>query len=149
MRALLPDLPISRLASVWLILGTLSVAASADEVRWRGDYAKARAEAARLGRPIVIVVTSESCGWCRRLEQTTLRDGRVIRALNESTVPLKIDVDDPAYAALVEALRVEGLPTIAALGSDGRALSNHAGYLDAAQFVRLVRRAVAGSNERQ
>lgn len=146
---LLPDHPISRLASAWLVLGFLSVAAPADEVHWRGDYAKARAEAAHLGRPLIIVVTSESCGWCRRLEQTTLRDGRVIRLLNGSTIPLKIDADDPMHAALIEALRVEGLPTIATLVSDGRALSNHAGYLDAAQFVRLVRRAIDSSNERR
>jgi thioredoxin-related protein len=148
-RVFLLDLPISRLASPWLILGILSVAARADEVRWRGDYTGARAEAVRQGRPIVFVVTSKGCGWCRKLEQTTLRDGRVIRALNESMVPLKIDVDDPAYAPLVEALRVEGLPTIAALGSDGRVLASHAGYLDDVQFLRLLRRVVDESKERR
>jgi thioredoxin-related protein len=135
----LPDLPIVRVVSAWLILGSLAVAAPGEEVRWRGDYAAARAEATRLGRPIVIVVTSEGCVWCRRLEQTTLRDDRVIRALNESTIPLRLDADDPAQAALVKAMRVEGVPTIAAVTPRGRVVANRSGYLDAAQFLRLLK----------
>ncbi len=131
----------------WIVLGVLSAAASAGEVRWRGDYGQARSEAVRLGRPIVIVVASEHCGWCRRLERTTLRDQGVIRLLNDSTVPLKIDADDPAHAAVIEALRVEGVPTIATLGLDGRVRSSHAGYLDPTGFMRLVRHAVDGSGE--
>ena len=62
---------------------------------------------------------------------------------------MKIDIDDPAHTALVEALRVEGLPTIAAIGPGGRLIASHPGYLDDAQFLRMIRQAVDGSKQHQ
>lgn len=139
---LLFDLSISRLVSAWLVLGSLALADPPGEVRWRADYATARAEAARLGRPTIIVVKSAACGWCHRLERTTLRDARVVRALNETTVPVTLDADDPAQSALVESLRVEGLPTVAAVAPDGRDVANRAGYVEAGPFLRLLQGAI-------
>ncbi len=117
---LLFDLSISRLVSAWLVLGSLALADPPGEVRWRADYATARAEAARLGRPTIIVVKSAACGWCHRLERTTLRDARVVRALNETTVPVTLDADAP----------------------DGRDVANRAGYVEAGPFLRLLQGAI-------
>lgn len=120
-----------------LILGSVSVA-MADDVRWRGDYKAAQAEAVRLKRPIMIVVTSEGCGWCRKLERTTLRDARVVQELNEFTIPFRLDADDSTQAALVEALGVDGVPAIAFVNPGGKLIANRPGYLDAAKFLRFV-----------
>jgi len=135
----LTHLPKNRVALAGFMLMSLARGAHAEDVRWRADYASARAEAVRLDRPLVLVVESSSCGWCRKLEQTTLRDGRVVRALNASAIPLRLSADDPAHAELLDALRVEGLPTIAGVAPDGRVVANQAGFLDAKEFLGVLR----------
>ncbi|GAC1468980.1 MAG: hypothetical protein NVSMB9_12240 [Isosphaeraceae bacterium] len=125
------------------IAGMLPVPAEAAEPSWWSNYAGASREAARTGRPVVILVESRSCGWCQELERTTLRDAKVVRALNGSTVPLKINAEDSDHAALLAALRVEALPTIAVIAPDGRVLANRSGYLDAPSFLGLLRSVIA------
>ncbi len=125
---------------LWLfapvMFGLLPVSGEAAEASWRDSYVTALGEAARTGRPLVLVVKSRGCGWCRELERTTLRDARVVRALNRSTVPLKVEADD---RGLPDSLRVEALPTVAVIAPDGRILANRSGYLDAPSFLGLLR----------
>ena len=103
----------------------------------------------RLGRPTIVVVKSASCGWCRELERTTLRDVRVIRALNGRTIQVQLDADDPDQATVLEALRIKGLPTIAVVAADGRVVSTHAGYLEAEPFFRMMGSVINGSKKRR
>ncbi len=112
---------------------------SASEIEWKESYKEAKVASNRLGQPIVIVVGSKGCGWCRKLEQTTLRDRRVLRALNETVIPFKLSVDDPANTALIEALGVEGLPAIYVVSPQGRLVANQTGYLDSPQFLRMLK----------
>ncbi|MGL6097907.1 MAG: thioredoxin family protein, partial [Fimbriiglobus sp.] len=48
-------------------------AATAQDVRWRHDYAAARREAADSGKPLLLDFGTENCVWCRRLDATTFR----------------------------------------------------------------------------
>jgi len=126
------------MALAGFILLSFAAEARAEDIRWRTDFATARAEAVRRNQPMILVVESASCGWCRKLEQTTFRDGRVVRELNETAVPFRLNADDPANSELIESLRVEGLPTIAGIAPDGRAVATQSGYLEAPQFLKLM-----------
>jgi protein disulfide-isomerase len=121
-----------------IILGSGSVA-RAEDMRWHRDYRAAQAEALRLNRTMMIVVTSKDCGWCRRLESTTLRDARVVRELKGFAVPFRLDADDPTQAGLVVALGVAGLPTIAFVNPAGRLIAKQSGYLAPEKLIRFVR----------
>jgi thiol:disulfide interchange protein len=119
--------------------------AHAEDVRWHRDLTSAVAEAERSNRPLFLLITSRDCGWCRKLETTTLRDVRVVRKLNGDTIPLKIDADNPANSELLAALRVEGVPTSAIVRPNGRVQQTHAGYLDPPGFLGWLREAVSDS----
>ncbi|RUL87973.1 thioredoxin family protein [Tautonia sociabilis] len=121
-----------------------TVEATASEVAWRADYATALKEAGRSGRPVVIVVESEGCGWCRRLERTTLLDPQVVGVLNGATVPLKIDASDLGHEALVATLGAEGVPAIVVVAPPGRIVARRVGYLDRVGFLGFIRPFVAG-----
>ena len=117
------------------VLAFVPVAAAADSIAWRTSYAAAQQEAVQSGRPVVVSVSSRGCRWCRELERSTYRDPRVVGVLNARAVPLKIDANDPAHEALVDALRLQGVPTLAIISPQGQILANQAGYLDAGQFL--------------
>lgn len=139
--------PIPRiaLAAAWLAVGGFlgnagirqsgSVFAAkphGEEVQWRTDYNAARIEAQKTGLPIVIDFSTDWCVHCKKLDVTTFRDPAVAACLNGNFIPLKLDGDKEKR--LVEALRIQGYPTLILAGPDGRILKTIEGYRDAARF---------------
>ncbi len=120
---------------------TGAAVASPGEVAWRSSLEAARRDAANEGRSLLLVMESPGCGWCRKLDRTTLRDREVVEAINTHTVPVRIDASDPAHERLVAALGVQGFPTLVLLGADGQVLDRRSGYLDARQFGSWLRSA--------
>lgn len=119
----------------WLaaLLGlSLATPGAAQEVRWRYEYSQARSEAQRAGLPLFLDFSTEWCGYCKKLDVTTFRDPEVVRLLNEQFVPVKLDGN--REKRLVEALQIQGYPTLIVAGPDGRILKTLEGYLDAARL---------------
>lgn len=110
----------------------------AQEVQWRRDYNEARKEAQAKGRPLLLNFGTASCLWCDKLDATTFRDPGVVEALNERFIPLKIDAD--RHAALAEALRIQGYPTLVLASPDGKILDTLAGYLEAPRLHETLQR---------
>src|SRR5580700_2732043 len=75
--------------AVVLILPRTSPAA--DPVVWRTDYNSARKEAADKGLPLFVVVGTENCFYCKKLEAGPCRDAAVANLLASNFIPLKID----------------------------------------------------------
>src|SRR4051812_46092581 len=66
-------------------------APAAPEIQWRHDYAAALKEAQDKNLPLVIDFGTVNCYWCKKLDESTFRDARIVRALNDRFVPLKVD----------------------------------------------------------
>lgn len=123
-----------------LLILALSVGStSGADVEWRQDYAAARAEATRTGRPLLLVFESEACTFCRKLDGTTFRDAKVVRAANGGFVPVKID--GRAEKKLAEALKVGGYPTIVVATAAGKIVGRSDGYADAGEMMALFEKA--------
>jgi thioredoxin-related protein len=112
------------------------------DLRWRTDYNSARKEAQEKRLPIIIDFGTADCFWCRKLDDTTFRDPRVVGLLNERFVPLKIDADRDA--ALANHLRVESYPTLVIATSEGKILAYIKGYKDAEEFHGILQRVLIG-----
>ncbi len=129
---------------LWLWLPALSVAFAAGsagaedsrtvagEVHWWRDLRTAAAAAKRHGKPLFVEISASWCGYCRRLKAETLRDRSVVTHLRECFVPVEIDAD--RQAALVEAVGIEGLPTMLIVDPDMNVLQRITGYRSAAQL---------------
>ena len=115
----------------------------AQEVRFARDYAAARVEALEKHRPIVVVLGTENCVWCRKLESTTLRDPGIVQTLTERFVVVHIEADrDPTIA---NALGISGYPAIVFANPEGKILGKHEGYVDASRFRQQLDRAIKES----
>jgi thioredoxin-related protein len=119
----------------------LAPAASAQDVKWRHDYAAARKEATETGRPLLLGFGTEACFWCKKLDGTTLRDPAVVALLNEKFIPVK--VDGGKNPRMTEALGIDGFPTLIVATPDGKVVGRHPGYADAAQMTTLLGKAPA------
>jgi thioredoxin-like negative regulator of GroEL len=115
---------------------------AAAEVKWRFDYHAARLEAMRDGLPLVLDFSTDWCFHCKRLDATTFRDPAVARLLSGKYVPVKLDGN--REKALVDALNIQGYPTLVLAGSDGKIYKVIEGYVDAPTFRQELERVLAG-----
>ena len=62
-------------------------------VKWReweeGAFSQAQAE----GKLIFLDISAKWCHWCHVLDRTSLSDPRVVRLLNDSFIPVRVDTD--------------------------------------------------------
>ena len=131
-----------RLLAAFLVLAVPRVL-PAQEVHFTHDYAAARREALEKHRPIVVVLGTENCVWCRKLESTTLRDPEIVRTLRDRFVVVQIEADrDPT---IPNALGVSGYPTIVFANPEGKILGKHEGYVEASRFRQQLDRALRES----
>jgi thioredoxin-like negative regulator of GroEL len=114
---------------------------AADPVVWRTDYAAARKEADQKNLPLLVVVGTEQCFYCKKLETVTFADKDTVSYLAGRFVALKLDANkDPEIA---QGMRVTLYPTTVIAGSDGKIYAYLAGYQSPDQFLEHAKKAVA------
>src|SRR2546421_12233400 len=100
--------------------------AASAEIQWRHDYAAALKEAQDKTLPLIIDFGTVNCYWCKKLDESTFRDPRIVRAMNDRFVPLKVDGEKEP--SLVQLLRISSYPTIVLAGPDKRILGTMEGF---------------------
>jgi thioredoxin-like negative regulator of GroEL len=130
-----------------LACSLLAVAASAAQaqeagVKWRTDYHAARKEAEIKKLPLLIDFWRPACPPCEKMELYTFRDTRILSALNEKLIPLKINgLEDTQLAGH---LQINSFPTIVLATPDGRiACDPLVGFKDADVLHEHLQRLIA------
>ena len=129
---------------VFVAVGFIAPLSSAAEpIVWKTDYNAARKEAQEKGLPLLVVIGTEDCFYCRKLEANTFRDATVASQIAGNFVALKIDAN--REPALAKALRVQVYPTMVLAGADGKIHNFIEGYLEADRLTEHMKRAVTAS----
>jgi thiol:disulfide interchange protein len=119
--------------------GAVAVAShDAVEIEWSRSWDAAFERARAEDKAVLVTFYADWCIWCKRLEDTTLADGRVAAFMADTVVPLRLDVDGDG-GQLASRFEVDGLPTILVLDDDGRELGRIPGYLPPGGFLERVR----------
>ncbi len=112
----------------------------AAEIRWRPWGEPAFAEARRLGRPVLLSLSAVWCHWCHVMDETSYSDTRVIAAVNEHFVPVRVDND--RHPDVNRRYNMGGWPTTAFLAASGDVLTGGT-YLPPDQMLESLARVKA------
>ncbi|MCK5378749.1 MAG: thioredoxin fold domain-containing protein [Acidobacteria bacterium] len=145
---------ISRLGLMCLVLGTFAGCTGQEgpegtaqaavsnaqngNIQWAGTWDAAFFRARSEEKVVLVTFYADWCIWCKKLEDTTLADTSVANFLAENTVPVRLDVDGDGRD-LSDQYRVDGLPTVLLLSTDGTELGRIPGYLPPEGFLERVR----------
>jgi len=101
------------------------------------------AEAKRSEKPIFIYFHSKYCKVCKKLDETTFKDPRIINILSNSYISLLVDLSDKTNeetTAIKEKYNIFGYPSFLIIDSDGKPLSDfiHYGYESPQELFDLL-----------
>ncbi|MCF6200965.1 MAG: DUF255 domain-containing protein [Hydrogenimonas sp.] len=110
------------------------------QIEWEGSYESALKRAKEQGKPMLILVVSEHCRWCHKLEEETLADPNVENFINRRFVPLLLDREKDSYPSFIKARAV---PTTIYLTPDEKMLIKPVeGYWDPLDYMSDLKLAV-------
>ena len=109
------------------------------KIAWAQTPKLAVRQARASQRPILAFVTSDHCGFCRKMDRTTWNDARIIDQVEKHFVPMKLHA--ARDAALVERLNVKAFPTTILFTPTGQVIAGAAGFLPPEQMTKLMQSA--------
>ena len=121
-----------------ILVATVNLAGTG--VPWQSwsdaTFAQAKAE----DKLILVDLSAEWCAYCKKMDATTWKDAKVLAAIEQDYVPIKIvDEHDPELAARY---RQYGRPAVIIMDADGTELMRKRGYMKP-QWMEWMLQAVA------
>ncbi|HEU4950869.1 MAG TPA: DUF255 domain-containing protein [Holophagaceae bacterium] len=116
--------------------------AGSPEIPWRPWSPAAFAEAKAAGKPVLVDAVASWCHWCHVMDARTYGDPAVARLVSERFIPVRVDIDQHPDAA--ELYADIGWPGTALYAPDGHPLDRERGFLEPADFLAVLRRALEG-----
>ncbi|OHD83952.1 MAG: hypothetical protein A3I60_06550 [Sulfuricurvum sp. RIFCSPLOWO2_02_FULL_43_45] len=105
------------------------------EIIWQDTFAHAQAKAKKESKPMLVIITTEQCRWCRKLEATTLSDDDIISKINSSFIPVHVTRDKSVYPKTLSANMV---PMSYFLDGNGRVLYAMPGYWPTEDYQSIL-----------
>ena len=145
--------------AVPLVALWISVAAAVPDphVAWHG-WNDGLSAAVRSGKPVIVDVYTDWCGWCKRMDRDVYARSDVGDYLNHHFVMVRLNAESGERVqysgrtltarSLASGFDVTGYPTTIFLKCDGTHLVNVPGYVPAEKFMKLVRYIGDGHMER-
>ncbi len=100
------------------------------ELQWESNLESAFQESAKTRKPLMVMVESESCRWCKKMKEQTLSDEQIVESLQKFILVL-IDRERVSSEFIPHAQYV---PTIYFLTPDKQIADRVVGYFDVADF---------------
>lgn len=124
------------------------------KVAWN-ELGPALAEGKKAGKPILVDVYTDWCGWCKRMDKTTYADPAVREYVTSAFVPAKVNAEDDTrrasyrgetktYRQFADGFRIHGYPTTLFLASDGQLITQLPGYVKPDTFLDVLRYVAEG-----
>ncbi|MFY9143200.1 thioredoxin family protein [Sulfuricurvum sp.] len=118
-----------------IVLILLSIGVFGAEIAWNDTFAEAQAKAKKESKPMLVLITSEQCRWCRKLEATTLQDEAVIARINSQFKAVHVTRDKSVYPKNLSAKMV---PMSYFLDGDGKVIYSIPGYWPSEDYQSIL-----------
>lgn len=128
---------------------TPSATAPGEKIRWT-DVADGFVEAKRSGQPLLVDVSTQWCGWCKKMGRTTYADPAVRAYVNKKFIASKVDAEDDArrveyggvestHRQFADSFRINQYPTALFFAPDGTLITQVPGFVKPEVYIEVLR----------
>lgn len=110
------------------------------QIYWVQSPQRAMAMARESKAPILAFVSSENCGYCRKMEREVWTNRDIISQVQSGFVPLNLEAERDAK--LIASLGIRAFPTTLIFTSDGKVIGGAPGFLPPNHLAGLLRAAL-------
>lgn len=103
---------------------------------WRTDLISAHNEAVKTNQPLLIFISNDNCGYCSKMENSTLSDPDTLQFIHDEFIPVHLNIDD--HMPVAEILEVKRIPCTIALNPRADLLGRIVGYVDPGQYLHAL-----------
>lgn len=100
-----------------------------ERIQWHADLGEAWKTTCESGRPLLLFVTVENCGYCTKMKNGTFTDAAVVSTISEAFVPTWINRRE--LKQMVDQLQIRLFPTTLIILPDCRVADRINGYVNA------------------
>ena len=127
-----------------ILLFVLALSASpeaAQELGYHTDYQKALAVAKKEQKPLMLVVVTTYCPWCRKFEHKTLASKTIAPVVASTYIPVIVDRNNDAKN-FPEQFQTPRIPTVFFIDpNDGKEYWESIGYRSIKEFADALKEA--------
>ncbi len=119
------------LAGIALLLNSLATATGtngAPELRWQPWSTAIFDQARRQDKLVLLDVVAAWCKACRKMDESSFRDPRVLEIIGRHYVPVRADIDHQAQ--IRRRYGDYGVPAVVILNAEGAEIIKRRGYLE-------------------
>jgi thioredoxin-related protein len=110
------------------------------DIKWAKDYQTGLATAKKEHKPMLFIISRDSCKYCILLDNTTLKDPKVIEELNKHFIAVRAWTNENDYIPYLLRQNTPGLPGIWFLDTNGDPLFQPLlGYLKKENFYQALK----------
>ena len=118
-----------------VVLLVMIIGLFANDLNWSHDYDESIEKAQKENKKIYVLITSDSCGWCRKFERTTAQDKKILEKLNKDYILVHLSRDRHDIPVSLETSPV---PRHYFLSNDEKVLFSTLGYRDVDMFDYFI-----------
>ena len=118
-----------------VLLALLSIGVFGTEITWNDTFEQAQIKAKKECKPLMVLITSEQCRWCRKLEATTLQDEDIVTKLNSKFITVHVTRDKSVYP---QALTAKMVPMSYFLDAEGKVIYSIPGYWPSEDYQSIL-----------
>ena len=119
----------------------LSLPLLSAEILFINDYETGLSKAKEVKKPVMLMVVTQYCLWCRKMKTATLTDDRIVERIKREFVPVMI-YRDQQKGTYPDAFSARLVPTFYFLDENGEEFYSSYGYKPAGAFNRELSEAV-------
>lgn len=107
------------------------------QIYWLQSAQQASQMASEFKTPILVYVTSEHCGYCRKMERETWSNPQIIAMVEGGFIPLELTAERDRE--VIAAMGIRAFPTTLLFNSDAQFVGGAPGYLSPIQAAGLMK----------
>ena len=109
------------------------------KIKWAKDYKDAIEKSVKQNKPIMFIISRDTCKYCIKLENTTFQDDKIIKKLNKSFIAVRAWTNEGDFIPMYVKQLTPGLPGIWFLYPGGMPMYEPIlGYVGKDKFLKIL-----------